>query len=330
MARETALITGITGQDGSYLAELLLTKGYEVHGIVRRSSNTVRQRIDHLTSDARVYGKSLFLHYAELDDATTVRRLIRRIQPDEVYHLAGQSHVGASFDIPESTCDFIAMGTLRLLEVLRDCEPTPKFLHVSSSEIFGRPIESPQNERTPFRPTTPYGVAKTFATNMVQLYRECFGLFACNAICFNHESPRRGESFVTRKICRAAARISHGLEKQLSLGSVEAPRDWGFAPDFVEMFWGMLQQSAPDDFVLASGIQNRVSDWAEIAFSHVGLNWKEHVVLDDRFLRKSDPENLVGDASLARQRLGWKPSLELKEIVCLMVDAELRAIKLNP
>ncbi|MCR9296442.1 MAG: GDP-mannose 4,6-dehydratase, partial [bacterium] len=231
-ARRIAFVTGITGQDGSYLCELLLREGYTVHGIVRRSSSTVRTRIDHLTADRKIYGQSLFLHYAELEDTTRLRRLLREIQPNEVYHLAGQTHVGASFDIPESTCRFAAMGSLGLLEILRDCDPTPRLLHVSSSEIFGQPKQMPQNEMTPLQPATPYGVAKAFATQMVQVYRQSFGIFACNAICYNHESPRRGESFVTRKITRSAARIKLGLDSELLLGNLDAQRDWGYAPDY--------------------------------------------------------------------------------------------------
>ncbi len=236
-----ALITGITGQDGSYLTELLLEKGYTVHGVVRRNSLTQRHRIDHLTSNPEIYNKRLFLHYADLDDVTTLRRVLFRVEPAEIYHLAGQSHVGISFEIPESTCEFTAMGTLRLLEIIRDMKPCPKFLHASSSEIFGRPDECPQNEQTPMRPRNPYGVAKAFATQMVRVYREAYGLFACNAICFNHESPRRGESFVTRKITRAAARIKLGLQPQLMIGDTDSRRDWGWAPDYVRGMWMMLQ-----------------------------------------------------------------------------------------
>lgn len=318
-----ALVTGITGQDGSYLAELLLQKDYLVHGIVRRSSNTVRTRIDHLTRDDAIYGKSLFLHYADLDDATTIRRLLNKLKPDEVYHLAGQSHVGASFDIPESTCQFAAMGTLKLLEILRDCTPVPRLLHTSSSEVFGIPDFVPQNELCPLRPATPYGVAKAFATNMIRVYRESFGLFVCNAICFNHESPRRGESFVTRKITRAAARIKLGLDRHLHLGNIDAQRDWGYAPDFVRGFWQMLQADLPNDLVLSTGTQHQVKDWLDVAFSHVGLNWEEYFVQDERFMRKADPNRLLGDSTRAKELIGWQPEMSFKSMVEEMVEADL-------
>ncbi len=317
-----ALITGVSGQDGSILAEQLLDLDYEVHGLVRRSSNTVRLRLDHLTVDDEIYNRRLFLHYADLDDATTIRRIIQKVTPSEIYHLAGQSHVGASFEIPESTCEFTAMGTLRLLEILRDCNPMPKFLHVSSSEIFGNPSQSPQNEQTPMRPMTPYGVAKAFATQMVAVYRERFGLFACNAICYNHESPRRGESFVTRKITRSAARIKLGKQQDLTLGNVDGQRDWGYAPDYVRGFHTMLQQPNPKDFVLATGTLHRVSDWLDIAFQHVGLDWHDYVKFDSRFARSVDPSKLLGDSSLARKELHWQSTIAFEDMVREMVDAD--------
>lgn len=321
---KTALITGITGQDGSYLAELLLQEGYIIHGLVRRSSNTVRSRLDHLTSDESIYNKRLFLHYADLDDTTTIRRLILKSPPDEVYHLAGQSHVGASFEIPESTCEFTAMGTLRLLEILRDCDPMPKFAHISSSEIFGTPAVQPQNADTPMRPITPYGVAKAFATQMVRVYRDSFSMFACNAICFNHESPRRGESFVTRKITRSAARIKLGRQQSLPLGNIDGKRDWGYAPDYVRGIHAMLQHSTPKDFVFSTGVLHSVSDWLDIAFGHVGLNWRDYVKYDRRFARSADPVQLVGDASAARNELAWKPQVAFEDIVTIMVEADCR------
>jgi GDPmannose 4,6-dehydratase len=253
-----ALITGITGQDGSYLTELLLQKGYEVHGIVRRSSSLERIRLNRLYTDDSVYGQRLFLHYADLSDITTIRRIIMRVRPTEFYHLAGQSHVGLSFEIPESTCDLTAMGTLRIMEILRDLQQPPRFLHASSREIFGSPEKSPQDESTPFAPVSPYGCAKAFATQMTRIYREAHGLFFCNAICYNHESPRRGENFVTRKVSLAAARIQAGLQKQLSLGDLDAARDWGYAVDFVNAMWLMLQQPAPDDYVLATGKEHTI------------------------------------------------------------------------
>ena len=323
---QRALITGITGQDGSYLTEHLLAKGYEVHGIVRRSSSMARSRIDELTGNVEIYQKRLHLHYADLDDATTIRRLLLKIRPQEVYHLAGQSHVAVSFEVPESTCQFTAMGTLKLLETLRDCDPSPRFLHVGSSEVFGMPQQGPQNEQTPFRPVTPYGVAKAFATDMVRVYRESFGLFACNAICFNHESPRRGESFVTRKITRAAARIKLGLDKKLTMGSVDAQRDWGYAPDFVDAFWRMLQLDKPRDLVLSTGQLHRVRDWLDISFAHVGLKWQDYIEFDPRFLRKADPQTLVGDSSAAHDAIDWKPRLTFQQLVEQMVDAELEVL----
>ncbi len=329
-AEKRALITGVTGQDGSYLAELLLAQGYEVHGIVRRSSSTVRLRLDHLTEDKQLYNQRFFLHYADLDDITTIRRLLFKIHPHEIYHLAGQSHVGASFEIPESTCEFTAMGTLRLLEIVRDLDPLPKFLHTSSSEIFGHPEEQPQHEMTAFRPITPYGVAKAFATNMVRIYRESFGIFACNAICFNHESPRRGESFVTRKITRAAARIKLGLQSHVTLGNVDGQRDWGWAVDYVDGFRRMLQMEKPCDLILATGQLHRVSDWLEIAFGHVGLDWHSHLETDPRFIRKADPSRLVGDPSQAARIIGWRPTTTFQDMVCAMVDHDLTACRDNP
>jgi GDPmannose 4,6-dehydratase len=319
---KTSLITGITGQDGSYLAEHLLNHGYVVHGIVRRSSTIERSRLDHLTGDQAIYGSRLFLHYADLDDITTIRRLITKTNPDEVYHLAGQTHVGASFDIPESTCEFTAMGTLRLLEVLRDCSPVPKFLHISSSEIFGMPNGFPQNEQTPMQPVTPYGAAKAFATQMVRIYRDRFGIFACNAICYNHESERRGESFVTRKITLSAARIRAGRQSTLALGDVDAQRDWGYAPEYVRGLHAILQHSEPRDFVLATGQLHRVSDWLDIAFGRVGLHWKDYVRQDPRFVRSVDPKRLVGNASLAKEVLGWEPRIPFEDMVRMMVDAD--------
>jgi GDPmannose 4,6-dehydratase len=318
----TALITGITGQDGSYLTEMLIDKGYVVHGIVRRSSITARNRLDPLFHREDVYDKRLFLHYADLADTTTIRRILLQCRPDELYHLAGQSHVGASFEIPETTCEFTAMGTLRLLEILRDLENRPRFLHISSSEIFGRPESAPQNESTPMRPVTPYGVAKAFATQMVTLYRESFGFFACNAICYNHESPRRGESFVTRKITRGAAAISMGKQKQLTLGSLDGRRDWGFAPEYVDAMWRMLQQPVADDYLLATGKDFSVKDFLSAAFDAVGLDWSTYVVQDPRYMRPSEGTRLVGDASKAERVLGWKAQTKLPELAEIMVKAD--------
>jgi GDPmannose 4,6-dehydratase len=323
----TALITGITGQDGSYLAELLLSKGYTVHGLVRRSSSTVRTRLDSLFHDKQVYGRRLLLHYADLDDATTIRRVLAKTQPDELYHLAGQSHVGASFEIPESTCEFTAMGTLRLLEIVRDLAKPPRFLQISSSEIFGRPEHAPQNEQTPMRPVSPYGVAKAFATNMTRLYRESFGLYACNAICYNHESPRRGESFVTRKITRAAAAISLGLEDKIKMGSLDGRRDWGYAPEYVDGMWRMLQQDKPDDYVLATGVDHSVQEFLDAAFDSVNLNWEDHYEVDKRFIRPAEANMLIGDASKASDVLSWKPQYNLRNLVREMVTADLQTLQ---
>jgi GDPmannose 4,6-dehydratase len=319
-----ALITGITGQDGSYLTELLLEKNYTVHGLVRRSSSTVRQRIDHLTVDESIYNKRLFLHYADLDDTTTVRRILTRIQPDEIYHLAGQSHVGHSFDIPESTCEFTAMGTLRLLEIIRDLNPRPKLLHASSSEIFGTPTVTPQDETTPMNPVTPYGVAKAFATQMVRVYRQAHGFFACNAICYNHESPRRGESFVTRKITRGVARIKLGLQKTITLGNIDSSRDWGFAKDYVEAMWRMLQGDQPNDYILATGHPHTVRDFLESAFATVDLPLEPHITISPQLYRPLEVTSLVGNPSKAKLDLGWEATTPFSSLVQLMVNHDLQ------
>ena len=320
----SAMLTGITGQDGSYLAEQLLSRNYEVHGLVRRTSSTQRERLDSLFKNDQVYEKRLFLHYAELDDATTIRRILVKIQPDEFYHLAGQSHVGTSFEIPETTCQFAAMGTLKLLEIVRDLSKQPRFLHISSSEIFGRPEVTPQNEQTPMCPVTPYGVAKTFATNMVRLYRDSFGLFACNAICYNHESERRGESFVTRKITKAAAAISLGLQKKLKLGSLDGRRDWGYAPDYTDAMWRMLQQPEPEDYVLATGAAHSIRDFLSAAFEAVELDWREYVEQDPRYMRPAEVTHLVGNASKAESKLGWKAATTLNDLAERMVRHDLQ------
>ena len=322
-----AFITGITGQDGSYLTELLLEKGYEVHGLVRRSSTIGRSRLEALFNDKAIYEKRLFLHYGDLDDTTTIRRILSSTAPDEVYHLAGQSHVGLSFEIPETTCQFTAMGTLKLLEILRDLPKQPKLLHISSSEIFGRPANSPQNESTSRDPVTPYGIAKNFATQMVKLYRESFGLFACNAICYNHESPRRGETFVTRKITLGAAAIALGLQDKLVLGSLDAKRDWGFAPEYVQAMWLMMQHSSADDYVLATGVSHSIEDFLDAAFRAVDLDWKQHIKQDERYMRPAEVSQLVGDASKAESQLGWKSTYTLDKIVNSMVQSDLESLK---
>ena len=321
-----ALITGITGQDGSYLTELLLEKGYEVHGLVRRTSSLDRSRLDHLYSNPEIYNKRLFLHYGELSDTTPLRRTLQKVAPDELYHLAGQSHVGLSFEIPETTCEMTALGTLRLLEMIRDLPKPPKFFHAASSEIFGEPKQSPQTEETPIAPVNPYGCAKAYATQMVDIYRRNFGLFACNGILFNHESPRRGENFVTRKICRAAAAIKLNQQKHLTLGALDAQRDWGHARDYVQGMWLTLQHKEPDTFIFATGKLHSVQDVVENAFQTVGLNWRDHVKQDPKFLRKGEPANLLGDPSKAKRVLGWQPKTTFEDLIREMTEAELKAL----
>jgi GDPmannose 4,6-dehydratase len=325
-----ALITGITGQDGSYLADLLLEKGYEVHGIVRRTSTLGRSRIDHLYRDESIYGHRLFLHYAELDDPTTLRRVLLRVAPDEIYHLAGQSHVGLSFEIPESTCEMTAMGTLRLLEMIRDMPKAPRLFHASSSEVFGEPATVPQDETTPFAPINPYGCAKAFATQMVTVYRRAFGLFGCNGIMFNHESPRRGENFVTRKICQAAAAIKLGRQSELRLGDTTAQRDWGDARDYVKGMWLTLQGDHPDDYVFATGQLHSVGDIVQHAFSTLGLDPAQHVKQDPRFLRKVEPQRLVGNAAKAIKNLHWHPETKFEDLIGEMTRHELQALTDTP
>lgn len=315
-----AFITGITGQDGSYLTELLLEKGYTVHGSVRRTSSIERSRLKHLFSDPHVYNKNLFLHYAELEDTTNLRRLLMRVQPQEFYHLAGQSHVGLSFEIPESTCEHTAMGTLRILEILRDMDSHPKFFHAASSEIFGSPDQAPQTELTPFRPVSPYGCAKSFATQMVKIYRESFDVFGVNGIMYNHESPRRGENFVTQKICRAAAAIKLGLQDKLVMGDTSAERDWGDARDYVKAMWLTLQRDVADDYIFSTGVVHKVQDIVEIAFGHMGIDWAERIEKDPRFMRPADPKKLVGDNSQTCSKLDWKPSISFKQMVKEMTD----------
>ena len=322
-----ALITGITGQDGSYLTELLLQNGYEVHGLVRRTSTLERSRLQHLYADPTVYNRSLFLHYADLDDPTTMRRVLTKVAPDELYHLAGQSHVGLSFEIPESTCEMTAMGTLRLLEMMRDMPRPPRLYHASSSEIFGRPSCVPQDEETPLAPVTPYGCAKAFATQMVAVYRRSFGLFGCNGIAYNHESPRRGENFVTRKICRAAAAIKLGVDKEIHLGDVSAQRDWGYAPDYVRGMWLALQHATPEDFVFATGQLHSVQDIVQIAFNAVELDWRKHVKQDPRLMRSAEPTRLVGNADKARRLLGWEPLKSFSDVIIEMTESELERIE---
>lgn len=322
-----ALITGITGQDGSYLAELLLSKGYEVHGIIRRASTFNTGRIDHLYQDPHVNGVRLFLHYGDIADSTNLIKLLYRIQPDEIYHLAAQSHVRVSFDIPEYTGDVTGLGTVRILEAIRETGLKAKFYQASSSEMYGKVQEIPQRETTPFYPRSPYAAAKVYAYWMTVNYRESYGMFACNGILFNHESPRRGETFVTRKITRAVAHIKAGLQKKLYLGNLDAKRDWGYAKEYVEAIWLMMQQPEPDDYVIATGETHSVREFLEEAFSYAGLDWREYVEIDPRYFRPSEVDLLVGDASKAREKLGWQPRTTFKELVRLMVDADMELLR---
>jgi len=310
-----ALITGITGQDGSYLAELLLEKGYEVHGVIRRSSSFNTGRIDHIFD-------RLHLHYCDLTDGSALSRLVGEIQPDEVYNLGAQSHVRVSFDIPEYTADVDALGTLRLLEAIKAQCPTAKFYQASSSELFGKVLEVPQTEKTPFYPRSPYGIAKQFAFWTTVNYRE-MGMFACNGILFNHESPRRGETFVSRKITKAATRIKVGLQKELLLGNLDAKRDWGYAKDYVEAMWLMLQKPTPEDFVIATGETHTVREFLDETFEYLGLDWNKYVGIDPKYYRPTEVDILLGDASKAKRMLGWEPQWKFRNLVRMMVDADM-------
>jgi len=322
-----ALITGITGQDGSYLAELLLSKGYEVHGIIRRASTFNTSRLEHLYTDPHTREAALKLHYGDLSDASALARLIGRITPDEIYNLAAQSHVRVSFDNPEYTSDITATGAVRLLEAIRETGIKPRFYQASSSEMFGKAREIPQRETTPFYPRSPYGCAKVYAYWITVNYRESYGLFACNGILFNHESPRRGETFVTRKITRAVAHIVTGLQDKLYLGNLEAKRDWGYAREYVEAMWLMLQQAKPDDYVVATGESHSVREFLEAAFAHAGLDWRKYVEIDPNYYRPTEVDLLVGDASKAKKQLGWEPKTKFNDLVKLMVDADMQMVK---
>ena len=322
-----ALITGITGQDGSYLADLLIAKGYEVHGIIRRASTFNTARIDHLYQDPHVNGVRLFLHYGDLADSVNLTKLLYDLQPDEVYNLGAQSHVRVSFDIPEYTADVTGVGTIRILEAIRESGVKPRFYQASSSEMFGKVQEIPQKETTPFWPRSPYGCAKMFGYWATVNYRESYGLFASNGILFNHESPRRGETFVTRKISRAVAAIKLGLQKDLYLGNMDAKRDWGYAPEYVEGMWRMLQADQPDDFVLATNETHTVKEFVEVAFGHVGLDWKEFVKYDARYERPAEVDLLIGDPAKAKKQLGWEPKVRFKELVQIMVDADVEMLE---
>jgi GDPmannose 4,6-dehydratase len=322
-----ALITGVTGQDGSYLTELLLQKGYEVHGIVRRSSTFNRGRLDDVWSDPQLSGTRLFLHYGDLGDSGSLTRLLLNVHPDEIYNLGAQSHVRVSFDSPEYTLDVNATGTLRLLESIRDAGLKPRFYQASSSEMYGLVQAVPQTETTPFYPRSPYAVSKVAAYWLTINYRESYGLHASNGILFNHESPRRGEAFVTRKITRAVAHILAGLQDKLYMGNLEAKRDWGFAKEYVEAMWLMLQQDKPDDYVIATGETHSVREFLEEAFSLVGLDWQKYVVHDARYERPTEVDLLIGDATKARKQLGWKPTTAFKGLVKLMVEADIALLK---
>lgn len=318
-----ALITGITGQDGSYLAELLLEKGYEVHGVIRRSSSFNTARVNHLYRDPHDPTTRLFLHYGDLGDGSALANLLRRVQPDEVYNLGAQSHVRVSFDVPEYTGDITGLGTVRLLEAIREVGIKPKFYQASSSELYGRVVETPQTEKTPFHPRSPYAAAKAYSFYITQNYRESYGLFAVNGILFNHESPRRGETFVTRKITRAIGRIKAGLQDKLYLGHLDAKRDWGFAGDYVEAMWLMLQSEVPDDYVIATGETHSVREFLEVAAAHAEVDLTDRVSVDPRYFRPAEVELLLGDASKARRELNWEPKVDFQSLVRMMVDADV-------
>ncbi|MBD2088988.1 GDP-mannose 4,6-dehydratase [Microcoleus sp. FACHB-1515] len=329
-----ALITGITGQDGSYLSELLLEKGYEVHGIIRRTSTFNTDRIDHVYEDPHNEEARLRLHYGDLTDGTTLRRILEEIKPHEIYNLGAQSHVRVSFDSPEYTVDSVGMGTLRLLEAVRDYQQRTgievRYYQAGSSEMFGKVQDVPQKETTPFYPRSPYACAKVYAHWQTINYRESYQLFACNGILFNHESPRRGETFVTRKITRAIARIVAGQQAKLFMGNLDSKRDWGYAKDYVRAMWLMLQQDEPDDYVVATGETHPITEFLDLAFGYVNLNWQDYVVFDKRYLRPAEVDLLVGDPTKAKQKLGWEPSVTFEELVRLMVEADLKALGLIP
>ncbi len=321
--RRRALITGITGQDGAYLAEFLLQRGYEVHGLIRRSSSFNTGRIDHLYQDPHIADVRLHLIHGDLVDSSSLHRALRRVRPHEIYNLGAQSHVRVSFDIPEYTSDVTGLGTIRMLEAMREERIEARFFQASSSELYGKSLESPQTERTPFYPRSPYAAAKAYAFYMVRNYREAYGIFGCNGILFNHESPLRGETFVTRKITRAATRIKLGLQKKLFLGNLDARRDWGFAGDYVEAMWLMLQADEPDDYVIATGETRSVRELLDEVFRLLELDWSKYVEIDERYYRPTEVDALQGDASKARDALGWKPKVGFRELVRMMVDSDL-------
>lgn len=326
--RKKAIITGITGQDGSYLAELLLDKGYEVHGLIRRSSTFNTDRIDHIYEDSHSEHPRLFLHYADLTDGSRLVTLLSEIQPDEVYNLAAQSHVRVSFDEPEYTGDVTGLGSIRLLEAIRAIGLETRFYQASSSEMFGA-TPPPQNEETPFYPRSPYGVAKVYSYWITKNYREAYGLFAVNGILFNHESPRRGETFVTRKITRAVARIKAGVQSELYMGNLDAVRDWGYAPEYVDAMWRMLQHDEPTDFVVATNTAYTVRDFLQLAFEHAGLDWEKYVKFDERYLRPTEVDSLIGDPAKANELLDWTPKVHTPRLAQIMVDADIAALEVG-
>ena len=323
-----ALITGITGQDGSYLAELLLEKGYEVHGIIRRTSTFNTKRIDHLYKDPHNKNIKMFLHYGDMTDSSNLNRILEKVQPDEIYNLAAQSHVKVSFEVPEYTAEVDGIGVLRFLDAIKEMGIKTKFYQASTSELYGKVQEVPQTENTPFYPRSPYGVAKQYAFWIVKNYREAYNLFACNGILFNHESPRRGETFVTRKITRGLANIIAKKEKKIYLGNIEAKRDWGYAPEFVEAMWLMLQQDEPDDFVIGTGETHSVKEFLEEAFAYLDLDWKEYIEIDPIYFRPTEVENLRADFSKAKSILNWSPKISFKDLVKIMVDFDLELVGL--
>jgi GDPmannose 4,6-dehydratase len=329
MSRKKALITGITGQDGSYLAELLLGMGYEVHGVIRRSSSFNTGRIEHLYHDPHETGVALTLHYGDLGDGSRLASLIHQLRPDEVYNLGAQSHVAVSFDMPEFTSDVTALGSLRLLETLRHADWPVRFYQAGSSEMFGKVLETPQRETTPFYPRSPYAVAKVFAHQMTVQYREAHGLFAANGILFNHESPRRGATFVTRKITRGIAQILSGRADKIYMGNLDAQRDWGYTPEYVEAMWRMLQHHSPDDFVVATGETHSVREFAELAFSLVGLDWQDYIAVDPRYFRPTEVDLLLGDPTKARRELGWEATTKFRDLIRIMLASDLNAMKVS-
>jgi GDPmannose 4,6-dehydratase len=324
-----ALITGITGQDGSFLTELLLAKGYDVYGIIRRASSFNTERIDHLYQDPHEKGTRLRLLYGDLNDSSSLNSVLRQVTPDEIYNLGAQSHVRVSFDVPEYTGEVTGLGAVRLLEAIRDSGIKPKFYQASSSELYGKAAETPQTEKTPFYPRSPYGCAKAYAYWITVNYRESYGLFACNGILFNHESERRGETFVSRKITRAATRIKYGLQDKLYLGNLDARRDWGYAPDYVEGMWLMMQASEPDDFILATGHTHSIREFLDLAFGRLDLDWHQYVEVDARYFRPAEVELLLGDPTKARTRLGWEAKVSFPELVAIMIDHDLELARVE-